>query len=63
MNFIEFCGFYFDFSGIFPNLIHLKKGKKGLFNGVGPARLTWHGADTWQGHASPCRRLRGAYVA
>ena len=27
---MEFFGFYFDFSGIFPDLILFKKGQKGL---------------------------------
>ena len=38
---MEFFGFYFDFSGFFPDLIPLK-GKKGLFNSAGPAKLIWH---------------------
>ena len=49
---MEFFGFYFNFSGIFSNLIHLKKGKKGLFNRAGPAKLTWHSTNTWRGHTS-----------
>ena len=44
-NFMEFFGFYFDFSGIFSDLVPLKKNKKGLFNCAGPTKLTWHGAD------------------
>ena len=30
MNFMEFFGFYFDYSRIFPDLIPFKKGKKGF---------------------------------
>ena len=40
MDFMEFYGFYFDFSGIFSDLIPFKKGNKGLFNQAGPAELT-----------------------
>ena len=49
MNFLifkNFYGFYFDFSGIFLDLFHLKIRKKGLFNREGPAELMWREA-TW----------------
>ena len=31
MNFLDFYGIYFDFLGIFPDLILFKKGQKGLY--------------------------------
>ena len=37
--FLEFYGFYFDFSGIFQ-IYFIENSKKGLFNRVGPAKLT-----------------------
>ena len=63
MNFMEFSRFYFNFLGIFLDLIHLKNGKKGLFNHAGPAKLMWHGTDKWRGHTSPRGCLCGAYMA
>ena len=60
INELQFFGFYFDFSSIFPDLIPLKKGKKGSFNRAGPAKLMWCDADTWRGHASPRGCLCGA---
>ena len=51
--------FYFAFSGIFLDLIPLKKSKKGLFNHAGPVMLRWRGADTWRGHASSRGCLHG----
>ena len=40
LNFMEFSRLYFDFLGIFPDLILLKKGKKGCIYRAGPAELT-----------------------
>ena len=39
LNFMEFFGFYFDFSGIFPDLILLEKWQKGFDLSSGTRRV------------------------
>ena len=52
LNFLIFLNFL-DFIFLFQD----------LFNCAGPAKVTWHDANTWRGHASPHGCLRSAYVA